>query len=116
VRVAGERSDVRVTLNAISVLDGLAKTVPSGRLETFARRHHRRGEEDEAHKTAPATDAKKTTTSAAKPAPKDPFAAESKAAAKSAATAMEATRYASTYPTLPTWSKAPTHGPPRRVR
>src|SRR5258705_4085663 len=116
VRVAGDRSDVRVTLNAISVLDGLAKTEHTQRLQesqpapTSATTG---GAKADAQKPAPA-DAKKTTATTApakaptnaKPPPKDPFAGETKAGAQAAATAMAATRYAATYPTLPTWTKA----------
>jgi hypothetical protein len=115
VRVAGERSDVRVTLNAISVLDGLAKTEQTRRLQetqSAPMSATTGGAKTDAQK--PAADAKKATTSTpsakapttAKEPPKDPFAGETKAAAQSAATAMAATRYAATYPTLPTWQKA----------
>jgi len=114
VRVAGERSDVRVTLDAISVLDGLAKTEQTRRLQESQAAPMSAttgGATADAQKPAPApADAKKamtsTTSAKAKEPPKDPFAGEKKEGAQAAATAMAATRYAATYPTLPTWLKA----------
>jgi hypothetical protein len=105
VRVAGERSDVRVTMGAVSVLDGVAKAT-GGRLDAGepVKLNTTTGTKTAAKPApAPAKDQTK-----AKVPPKDPFAGESKSAAWQAATAMEATRFASTYPTLPTWEKAAT--------
>ena len=103
VRVAGERSDVRVTMSAISVLDGLAKPA-GGRLDAGEpmKLNTSTGEKSAAKPAPPAAKDQ----AKAKTPPVDPFAGESKAAIGLTTTAMEATRFASTYPTIPTWEKA----------